>query len=62
MRLIAFILVALIASVPAAAQSWREYAYPSDSFAVSFAPQYYFRFDFFLKGEGPIDVGILLLH
>jgi hypothetical protein len=37
MRLIAaFIVAALVASSPAAAQSWREYAYPQYSFAVSF--------------------------
>ena len=36
MRLIAFIVAALVASLPAAAQSWKEYNYPSLSFAVSF--------------------------
>jgi hypothetical protein len=41
MRLIAFILAAFAAgglatSVPAAAQSWKEYAYPDEAFAVSF--------------------------
>jgi hypothetical protein len=36
MRLIAFIVAALVVSLPAAAQSWREYAYPRYSFAVSF--------------------------
>jgi hypothetical protein len=36
MRLIAFIITAFVASAPAAAQSWQEYAYPQYSFAVSF--------------------------
>jgi hypothetical protein len=36
MRLIAFILAALIASVPARAQTWQEYTYPQYAFAVSF--------------------------
>ena len=36
MRLIAFFIVALIASSPAMAQSWKEYTYPQFSFAVSF--------------------------
>src|SRR5690348_2049161 len=36
MRLMALILASMIAAMPAAAQSWREYTYPSDSFAVSF--------------------------
>jgi hypothetical protein len=35
MRLIAFILAVLVAS-PAAAQGWKEYAYPDYTFAVSF--------------------------
>ena len=36
MRLIAFLIAALIASGPAMAQSWKEYTYPQFSFAVSF--------------------------
>ena len=36
MRLIAIILAAIVASGPAAAQSWTEYSYPEDSFTVSF--------------------------
>jgi hypothetical protein len=36
MRFIAFVVAALLASVPAYAQSWQEYAYPQYSFAVSF--------------------------
>jgi hypothetical protein len=36
MRLIAVTLAAFVASGPAAAQSWSEYSYPEDSFAVSF--------------------------
>ena len=36
MRVIAFVLMSLIASAPAMAQSWKEYTYPSYSFAVSF--------------------------
>jgi hypothetical protein len=36
MRVIASILAAFVASGPAAAQSWNEYAYPSYSFAISF--------------------------
>jgi hypothetical protein len=36
MRLIAFVLASMIASAPAMAQSWKEYTYPSYSFAVSF--------------------------
>jgi hypothetical protein len=36
MRLIAFMLVAVVAGGPAAAQSWTEYAYPDYAFAVSF--------------------------
>ena len=41
MRSIAFVLAALVASSPAAAQSWQEYAYPDYAFAVAFpaAPQ-----------------------
>jgi len=35
-RLIAFIVAALLAAGPAAAQSWREYTYPQYSFTVSF--------------------------
>lgn len=36
MRLFVFILAAFLASAPAHAQSWREYAYPQYSFGVSF--------------------------
>ncbi|HYM19317.1 MAG TPA: hypothetical protein VEU06_12180 [Micropepsaceae bacterium] len=36
MRLIAFILAAFVIASPAAAQSWKEYRYSSDSFGVSF--------------------------
>jgi hypothetical protein len=36
MRLIAFILAVLAAAGPAAAQGWKEYAYPDYAFAVSF--------------------------
>jgi hypothetical protein len=36
MRLIAIILAAIVASGPAAAQSWTEYSYPEDSITVSF--------------------------
>ncbi len=36
MRLIAFIAAALVASTPAFAQSWKEYAYPDYAFTVSF--------------------------
>jgi hypothetical protein len=36
MRMIAFMIAVLVASGPAAAQSWKEYAYPSYSFTVSF--------------------------
>jgi hypothetical protein len=36
MRLIAFILAVFAASGPAAAQNWKEYAYPSYSFTVAF--------------------------
>ena len=36
MRLIAYLIAALIASGPAAAQTWKEYTYPQYSFAVSF--------------------------
>src|ERR1700678_1679756 len=36
MRLIAFILAALVAGGPAAAQGWKEYAYPDYAFSVSF--------------------------
>jgi hypothetical protein len=36
MRLIAFILATIAAGGPAAAQSWKEYAYPGDAFAVAF--------------------------
>lgn len=36
MRLIAFIVAALVATFPASAQSWREYTYPQYAFAVSF--------------------------
>ena len=41
MRSIVFVLAALVASSPAAAQSWQEYAYPDYAFAVAFpaAPQ-----------------------
>lgn len=35
-RLIAFILAAMAASAPVGAQSWREYAYPNEGFAVAF--------------------------
>jgi hypothetical protein len=36
MRPIAFMLAALVAASPAAAQSWKEYSYPAYSFAVTF--------------------------
>lgn len=36
MRLIAFVLAVVVASSPAAAQSWKEYAYPDYAFSVSF--------------------------
>jgi hypothetical protein len=36
MRLSGFILVLLVASLPAKAQAWKEYTYPKYSFAVSF--------------------------
>jgi hypothetical protein len=36
MRAIAYILAAFVAGGPAAAQSWKEYAYPSYSFSVAF--------------------------
>ena len=36
MRRIAFFLAMIVAAAPAMAQSWREYTYPSYSFAVSF--------------------------
>jgi hypothetical protein len=36
MRMITSILVAFVASGPASAQSWNEYAYPTYSFAISF--------------------------
>jgi hypothetical protein len=36
MRRIAFVLASMIASAPAAAQSWKEYTYPSYAFGVSF--------------------------
>jgi hypothetical protein len=36
MRLIAIILTVFFAGGPAAAQSWKEYAYPSDAFSVAF--------------------------
>ena len=36
MPLIAFFLMALAASSPAAAQSWKEYSYPDHAFTVSF--------------------------
>jgi hypothetical protein len=36
MRLIAFILAAVVAGGPAAAQSWTEYSYPDYAFTVSF--------------------------
>jgi hypothetical protein len=36
MRPIAFVLAALVAASPAAAQSWKEYSYPAYSFAVTF--------------------------
>src|SRR6516165_199768 len=39
MRLIATTLAAVLASGPAAAQSWTEYSYPEDSFTVSFPAQ-----------------------
>ena len=41
MRLIAFILAALVVSGPAAAQEWQEYTSPNDAFTVMFptAPQ-----------------------
>src|SRR5437667_5598727 len=41
MRSIVFVLAALVASSPAAAQSWQEYTYPDYAFAVAFpaAPQ-----------------------
>jgi len=36
MRLIAFVAAAFIASSPAAAQEWQEYAYPDYAFTVRF--------------------------
>jgi hypothetical protein len=39
MRLIATMLAAVLASGPAAAQSWTEYSYPEDSFTASFPAQ-----------------------
>jgi hypothetical protein len=39
MRLIAAMLTALLASGPAAAQSWTEYSYPEDFFTASFPAQ-----------------------
>jgi hypothetical protein len=39
MRLIALVLAAFVASSPAAAQSWTEYAYPDYAFTVSFPAQ-----------------------
>jgi hypothetical protein len=36
MRMIATVFAVVVASAPAYAQSWKEYAYPSYSFAVSF--------------------------
>jgi hypothetical protein len=36
MRLIALIFTAFVLASPAAAQSWKEYTYPSESFGVSF--------------------------
>jgi len=36
MRLIAFVLAAIVLSAPAAAQSWKEYNYPDRSFTVMF--------------------------
>jgi hypothetical protein len=36
MRLIAFILAAVVISGPAAAQEWQEYNYPNDAFTVMF--------------------------
>ena len=36
MRLIAFVLAAILVSAPAMAQSWKEYTYPVYAFAVSF--------------------------
>ena len=36
MRLIALVLAAFVVVSPAAAQTWKEYTYPSDSFGVSF--------------------------
>jgi hypothetical protein len=36
MHLIAFILAALVASGPAAAQSWKEYEYPDYNFTIAF--------------------------
>ncbi len=36
MRLIALLIAALVASSPAAAQSWKEYTYPQYSFSVAF--------------------------
>jgi len=35
-RLIALLVAALLFSTPASAQSWREYTYPTDAFAVAF--------------------------
>src|ERR1700676_2972549 len=39
MRLIAFILAAVVAGGPAGAQSWMEYSYPDYAFTVSFPAQ-----------------------
>src|SRR6516162_3846671 len=36
MRLIAFIVAMLAASAPAAAQTWRDYEYPDESFTAAF--------------------------
>src|SRR5262249_18277291 len=36
MRLIALIFTAFVLASPAAAQTWKEYTYPSESFGVSF--------------------------
>ena len=36
MRVIAFVIAAFVISNPAAAQSWQEYDYPDDAFAVMF--------------------------
>jgi hypothetical protein len=39
MHLIAFIIAGLVASGPAAAQTWQEYTYPNYAFAVAFPAQ-----------------------